>query len=216
MTISPKCPSSDRGHRKEKLLRSPWTSYPTPSGTECIKLYHSQTSQKHIRKLLSKPRNNEIYNNLRKDLFLLGPLYYTFLHLFPHIHLSLKGWNMPSPNQGCWDKLCLPTTFPMVSASRKETPHTTRATSLEHVHFLIPRTSPEGDCLRGKSFLLFRTGFVSIWSLESFLACPFYRGQQPLFPQGITVSCLDTSLRHLTFVWFRLASYGASRPNNIR
>lgn len=142
MTISPKCPSSDRSHRKEKLLRSPWTSYPKPSGTECIKLYHSQTSQKHIRKLLSKPRNNEIYNNLRKDLFLLGPLYYTFLHVFPHIHLSLKGWNMPSPNQGCWDKLCLPTTFPMVSASRKETPHTTRATSLEHMRFLIPRTRP--------------------------------------------------------------------------
>jgi len=101
-----------------------------------IKLYHSQTSQKHIQKLHFKPRNNDIYNNLRKGLFLLGRPCCTLLHFFPQLYVFLKGWNMPLPKQGCWDKFCLPITFPMISAYRKETPHTVAAASLEHMWIL--------------------------------------------------------------------------------
>lgn len=42
------------------------------------------------------------------------------------------------------------TTFLMVSAYKKETPHSSAATSLQYVHFLTPRTRAEGGCLQGK------------------------------------------------------------------
>lgn len=94
------------------------------------------------------------------------------------------------------------TTFLILSAYKK------RDLS-QHCHhftgacaFSLPQDKGWGILPSRKGISLFRKFFVSICSLESFLACPFYRGQQFLFLQGIIPSCLDTSL---TFRYFCVA-----------